>query len=82
MDVDAGDLPMKPNFTALSAQEQIQNKIEFRRVSLIGCQHNLWQAAAVAAAQAAAAAPPSSAASAAMPASAARRAALQQVAVT
>lgn len=34
MDVDAGDLPVKPNFTALSAQEQNQNKVEFRRVSM------------------------------------------------
>lgn len=34
MDVDAGDLPVKPNFTALSAQEQNQNKIEFRRVTV------------------------------------------------
>lgn len=34
MDVDAGDLPVKPNFTALSAQEQNQNKVEFRRVGM------------------------------------------------
>lgn len=33
MVVDDEELPTKPNFSALSAQEQQKGKVEFRRVS-------------------------------------------------
>lgn len=36
MVVDDEELPMKPNFSALSAQEQQKGKVEFRRVSVLG----------------------------------------------
>lgn len=39
MAVDDEQLPVKPNFSALSAQEQQGGKVEFRRVSHSSSQH-------------------------------------------
>jgi hypothetical protein len=34
---DEAELPLKPNFSALSAQEQQKGKVEFRRVRAVFC---------------------------------------------